>query len=67
MSDMAWAWMSGSNTVNHAIAVYGQQGVPHANNVPGGRTDAVGWFANDTRELWLFGGYGCSSSCSTKG
>jgi hypothetical protein len=37
-------------------AVFGTQGVPAANNVPGPRYEAVGW-VDSNQNLWLFGGY----------
>jgi N-acetylneuraminic acid mutarotase len=52
-----WTWISGSNTVN-ASGVYGTQGVPSANSVPGARGSegtAVSW-ADGGGNLWLFGG-----------
>ena len=51
-----WTWVDGSTTVNQT-GVYGTEGVPAANNVPGARYDAVSWMdANGS--LWLFGGDG---------
>ncbi len=59
-----WTWMSGSN-VNAltmvAKGVYGTQGVPSADNVPGARDGATGW-ADSNGNLWLCGGYGYDSS-----
>ena len=49
-----WTWMSGSSTVNSS-GVYGSEGVPAANNVPGGRLSAVGWI-DGSGNFWLFGG-----------
>jgi hypothetical protein len=51
-----WTWMSGSSTANQN-GIYGNKGVPDANNVPGARYDSVSWIdSNDN--LWLFGGDG---------
>ncbi len=55
-SNGLWTWMSGSSSPNRR-AVYGTLGVPSPNNVPGARTDAVGW-ADASGNLWLFGGLG---------
>jgi galactose oxidase-like protein/Kelch motif protein len=59
-----WTWVSGSN-VNALTAVaegnYGTQGVPSTTNVPGARDSAAGW-ADNSGNLWLFGGYGYDSS-----
>jgi hypothetical protein len=49
-----WTWVSGSNTVN-ANGVYGIQGIPAANNMPGARRDCVSW-VDSAGDLWLFGG-----------
>jgi N-acetylneuraminic acid mutarotase len=52
----ASVWVSGSMQKNQP-GVYGTKGIPDGNNIPGSRTDSVGWIdANDN--LWLFGGYG---------
>jgi N-acetylneuraminic acid mutarotase len=56
-----WTWMGGSSTVpvsgGGPYGVYGKQGTPAPGNVPGGRSDAMGW-ADGGGKLWLFGGYG---------
>ena len=49
-----WTWVSGSNTAN-VSGVYGTQGVPDTNNVPGGRSNANSWI-DSSDNLWLFGG-----------
>ena len=49
-------WMSGSNALNQP-AVYGSKGVPNPGNIPGARYASAGW-ANNSGNLWLFGGYG---------
>lgn len=48
-----WTWMSGSNIAGQS-GTYGDLGVTDAANVPGARTDPVGWI--DGNNLWLFGG-----------
>ncbi len=50
-----WAWIDGSSAVNPA-AEYGIFGTPAADNTPGGRQGASGWF-DDSGNLWIFGGY----------
>ena len=55
-----WTWVGGSNGAN-ALGVYGTQGVPSISNVPGAREYAVSW-TDPSGNLWLFGGYGNSSS-----
>ena len=55
MNDSTWTWMSGSNTTNQRGA-YGEKGIPNANNVPGARRSALGWYDSLRQEFWLFGG-----------
>jgi N-acetylneuraminic acid mutarotase len=55
-----WTWVSGSNMAN-AFGVYGMQGSPASNNVPGARYGQVSW-ADSTGNGWLFGGYHNNSS-----
>jgi len=56
-----WTWLSG-NVIAEQRAVYGSKGVASTNNVPGARYGAVGWFDAINKELWLFGGYGYTST-----
>ncbi|MBX3730596.1 MAG: hypothetical protein KF858_15580 [Candidatus Sumerlaeia bacterium] len=49
-----WTWINGSSTVDQP-ATYGTQGVPHTDNTPGARTEAVCW-KDASGALWLFGG-----------
>jgi N-acetylneuraminic acid mutarotase len=53
-----WMWVSGSKYANQN-GVYGTQGVPAPDTVPGGRYSAAGW-TNLSGNLWLFGGFGTS-------
>jgi len=53
-SNGEWTWVSGSNVVNQH-AVYGTQGVPTPDNVPGARNLSVSWI-DASGNLWLFGG-----------
>ena len=55
-----WTWVSGSNTGN-AVGIYGTQGIPSANNVPGARGYSVSWKDNNGN-FWLFGGGGYGST-----
>jgi len=57
-----WTWMSGANVGNQA-GTYGTLGTPDPNNVPGARTQGVGWI-DGSGNLWLFGGYGYDSTAS---
>ncbi len=54
-----WAFIGGRNAINQN-GIYGTQGVPSANNVPGARYAAVGW-TDVAGNLWIFGGYGFDS------
>lgn len=57
----AWAWMGGSSTVPAVNkgwpGVYGSKGAGAQDNIPAGRSGAVGW-TDDNGNLWLFGGGG---------
>jgi N-acetylneuraminic acid mutarotase len=59
-----WAWMDGNSVgalAKSEFGVYGTLGVPSANNLPGGRSDAVTWI--DTNgNFWVFGGYGYAAT-----
>ncbi len=51
-----WTWMKG-DSVRNPPGRRGVAGVPHPDNVPGGRYGSAYW--RDTAgNLWLFGGYG---------
>jgi N-acetylneuraminic acid mutarotase len=51
-----WTWIGGGSSAN-TLGLYGTQGVPSANNAPGGRTEATAW-TDGAGNLWLFGGSG---------
>ena len=51
-----WVWVSGSSMADEP-GVYGSQGSPAPDNVPGARWGAVSW-VDDAGDLWLFGGDG---------
>jgi hypothetical protein len=63
LSTNEWTWISGSSTPDQ-LAVYGQIGVPHPNNVPGSKYAGCMWEA-DNGALWIFGGYGRSPNGNT--
>ena len=63
-----WTWMSGSSTILSSctpitggyeycglLGVYGTLGVPAAENVPAGRSEASSWI-DSSGNFWLFGG-----------
>jgi hypothetical protein len=55
-----WTWMGGSSIVGGSGAfagVYGTLGSPAAGNLPGSRTEGVGW-TDVYGNFWLFGGSG---------
>ena len=69
----AWAWISGTNTLEadcsngscrSSSAHYGTQGVPSTANSPGGRMQPVTW-VDSKGNLWLFGGQGVDSTGTT--
>jgi hypothetical protein len=53
-SNGEWTWVGGS-TQACQTGTYGTLGAPSATNVPGARTDSVGW-TDKSGNLWLFGG-----------
>lgn len=55
-----WDWVGGSNGVN-ALGIYGTSGVAAPGNMPGGRYGQASW-ADQSGSLWMFGGYGYSST-----
>jgi N-acetylneuraminic acid mutarotase len=48
-----WTWIAG--TVDDGAGVYGQEGVPAASTIPGGRYAGAYW-TDSSGYLWLFGG-----------
>jgi N-acetylneuraminic acid mutarotase len=50
-----WAWMSGSNTIVGAVAVYGTKGTAAPGNVPGTLVGAASW-TDAAGNFWLLGG-----------
>ncbi|HWE86645.1 MAG TPA: chitobiase/beta-hexosaminidase C-terminal domain-containing protein [Terracidiphilus sp.] len=55
-----WAWMGGSNSVNHE-GVYGTLGTPDPGNIPGARSGVSSW-SDGSGNVWLFGGSGYDAS-----
>jgi N-acetylneuraminic acid mutarotase len=56
-----WTWMKGPFPDDNKPGVYGQQGVPAAQNMPGARSNAATW-TDKAGNLWLFGGTGHAAS-----
>jgi hypothetical protein len=54
-----WVWMGGSSAISPSgwPGVYGTEGTPAAENIPGGRDEAVSW-TDSSGHYWLFGGAG---------
>jgi len=61
VNDSNWIWISGSNTTNQR-GIYGEKGIPSADNRPGARSGAVAWFDSEKQQFWLFGGRGYANS-----
>lgn len=55
-----WTWVSGES-IPDQLGIYGTKGVASANNIPGSRYAGISWY-DETGSLWLFGGFGFSSS-----
>lgn len=55
-----WTWVKGDNMVDQA-GVYGTQGVISHTNKSGARNSCISW-ADDSGNLWMFGGYGFAQS-----
>jgi N-acetylneuraminic acid mutarotase len=56
-----WTWVSGPSSSSPPIVVYGAQGVAATGNIPGPRVGSSSW-TDGSGNLWLFGGYGDSTS-----
>jgi N-acetylneuraminic acid mutarotase len=54
-----WTWMSGSSSIDQ-LGIYGTQGTPAANNLPGSRVGGATWI-DASGNLWMFGGDGYDS------
>ena len=55
-----WTWVNGDNIPNKK-SCYGVQNITNTANKPGARKNSVTW-ADKIGNLWLFGGYGYSST-----
>lgn len=55
-----WTWVGGSN-LGGQNGIYGTQGMPAPDNVPGARVDALSW-TDASGNFWLFGGIGVASA-----
>ncbi len=55
-----WTWVSGSKIIDQP-GIYGTQGTPAANNIPGARWFGVTW-TDSSGNAWLFGGDGYDSA-----
>ncbi len=51
-----WVWMHGPSTSN-GVGIYGTQGIPSVNNIPGARGWGVSTWTDLQGNFWLFGGY----------
>jgi N-acetylneuraminic acid mutarotase len=58
-----WTWMGGPMLAAQP-PVFGTQGVPAPNNVPGPRYEAVGW-VDSNQNFWLFSGFYSPNPLST--
>jgi N-acetylneuraminic acid mutarotase len=59
-SNGQWTWMAGSK-IGNLNSVFGIQGAPAPGNTPGGR-DFLSRWVDAQGNLWLFGGWGLSTS-----
>lgn len=58
-----WTWIKGSSVIDQN-GTYGTLGASASSNVPGARTNPVGW-VDTTGNLCLFGGHGFATSGNT--
>jgi N-acetylneuraminic acid mutarotase len=61
-STSEWTWVKGDKSIDEPGA-YGSQGIEQNNNKPGARYGSATWI-DASGNLWLFGGYGFSSTGS---
>jgi hypothetical protein len=62
VSSGLWTWMGGSNITLNQFGVTGQVGVADVTSRPGARSAAMAWCDGRSRELWIFGGTGYTST-----
>ncbi|HEY3450164.1 MAG TPA: hypothetical protein VGK67_27670 [Myxococcales bacterium] len=60
-----WAWMTGTNSTDNVVGVYGTKGLPAAGNTPGSREVPVGT-VDAAGNLWIFGGWGNGTTQGNK-
>lgn len=65
ISTNEWTYVNGSS-ICYQPGEYGTVGIPSTTNTPGARMSSVTW-ADASGDLWLFGGYGNSTSSVTIG
>jgi len=51
-----WIWVGGSN-LNNQPGIYGTEGTPCPNDIPGARGDAALW-KDSVGNIWILGGFG---------
>ncbi len=61
VSSNEWTWIDGAKSMN-LQGVYGTKGVPAPANDPGSRLESAAAWADDSNQLWFFGGQLCCSA-----
>lgn len=56
-----WTWIKGTTAIN-ALGVYGTKGVPSLTNAPPCKSHGVATWVDFYGNLWMFGGFGKSTS-----
>ncbi len=59
-STLEWTWISGKESGNAQLGIYGVIGVESPSNIPGSRRAVASWI-DANNNLWLFGGHGYDS------
>ncbi len=61
LSTHEWTWVSGNSTISciycGQAGIYGNQGSPSQNNIPGSREATASW-VDHNGHFWIYGGYG---------
>ncbi len=55
-----WTWVKGALTAN-TLPIHGTQGIPAANNTPGGRAECKSSWVDAQNNFWIFAGQDASS------
>lgn len=63
ISTNMWTWFGGSVGLDPP-ASYGTVGILSPSNIPGGRSDMVGW-KDSMGNVWIFGGYGVTTTSTS--